>query len=258
MLQKSLAPPTVRQQNQALLAALRALLKQRRLTYAQLARLLRVSEPTIKRTLGGRTQLNTARLLEICGTLGISLGDLVKLAQGGDHANYFLKPEQEAVFAKHPGLFGIFRALYLGGRPATVRKAWGLTGPQFYRALRRLEKLGLLEVRAGEEISFRVQGVVRWSHTGPMTRALVPEQNARFLAYVYQHLGRDTTSFLTSEFEMTEATFTDLHRDLQALGEKFRARSLRESQTSPAEGLISVRWLAAAAPFRTDWTRYGV
>ncbi len=241
---------------QNLLSALRDLLKERGITYAKLGRSLGLSEPSVKRLFGGRSPLTLERLEAVSEFLGISVSDLIVRAEGRHARNESFTREQEQAFAERPGLLGLFRDLYSGRAPEKVRRAWKLDAPAFFRALRRLEKLGLIDLHSDRHIAFKVRGVLRWSHTGELARRLVPEQNAPFLEHVYADLGRSTTSFLSSEVEMTRESFDELARDLQELGRKYRGIALRESQTLPKSSLLSVRWLAAAAPFRTDWTRY--
>ena len=60
----------------ALLRAIKSALRMRGLTYRDLARLLEVSEPTVKRDLSkGRFSLR--RLDQICAALGLTLADLL-------------------------------------------------------------------------------------------------------------------------------------------------------------------------------------
>jgi len=247
-----------RQESSALIQVLKTALKTRGLSYRALAKQLKVSEPTMKRFFGSDSEPSLERILAICDCLGLSFFDVAEAARHGASPNTFLSAAQEEHFAKHPGQFGIFRDLYSGHSPAVVMRRWKLSSPVFYRLLRELERQELLEVLADNRVRFKVRGVVRWSHTGPMTKKLVPEQNEKFFSFVYQNMGKATTSFLTSETWMTPKTFEELCRDWQEIGRRYRERGLLETQTFPKDQLLSVRFAGAVAPFQTDWTRYSV
>src|SRR6266536_3771891 len=67
-------------QTQALIAALKQVLKSRSVTYAEIARRLRMSEASIKRVFAKQT-FTLDRLDNICGILGIAITDLAKMVE---------------------------------------------------------------------------------------------------------------------------------------------------------------------------------
>src|SRR3546814_14100343 len=90
--------------------ALKQVLKLRGRRYADLARGLGVSEPTVKRMLStGRIDL--ARLERICGLLDIDLFELVRLARGARAEREHLEPVQEEALAADPRLLLVFHLL---------------------------------------------------------------------------------------------------------------------------------------------------
>jgi transcriptional regulator with XRE-family HTH domain len=241
----------------ALLGALRQVLKARKITYARIARDLGVSEVTVKRWLTGRT-CSLETVFRICEKVGISFFDLTALARREEEMDYVLSEEQEKFFAANPALFGALKLLHRGHEPKKVAALWKLSNPALYRALRKLEKLGLLEVLPGERIRMKTAGNIRYSHQGPLARAILRPQIHRFLDHVDSVLRDDDVALHSAELELSEQNISELVEEIHAIGAKYRARAIRDKRVLPAEKLKSSRWLLAFAPYETDWSRYEI
>ena len=89
---------------------LKSVLKARRMTYAALAELLGLSEPTIKRIFAER-DCKLSRMNEICAALGLTLDDLVAEANRVDVRPTQLTDRQEAQLAEDRPAFNLFLLL---------------------------------------------------------------------------------------------------------------------------------------------------
>jgi transcriptional regulator with XRE-family HTH domain len=241
--------------HRALLKALRQILKTRKLTYARLAKMLKVSEVTVKRWLLGQA-CSLDKIFQICQVLNISFFDLASLAGKAEEEDYFLTESQEHFFAKKPALFGIFKMIHQGMDTKKVAAFWELSAGQLYSVLRLLEKQDLLEVLPGNNIRLKTRGNLRMSHQGPFAKAVLRPHILQFLDHIDDVLENDDVCMHSAEVELSPTSISEMVDEIHALGAKYRARALRDKSSFPAESLNSVRWLFGFAPYQTNWRQY--
>lgn len=139
-----------------LLQSLKQLLRERGITYPQLAKQLRVSLPTIKRMLN-KPSLPLDRLLEICRFTGIELQDLIERAQTDRPRHTEYTAEQDELFHRLPCMLGYFSELfYKRRRPSEIARQHGLSKHSTDIYLSQLEKVGLLQRQPNSRVKFLV------------------------------------------------------------------------------------------------------
>jgi transposase-like protein len=239
---------------QALLQALREVLKAKGYTYRRLARELDVSEVTVKRVFAKGCSLD--RIAVICERVGTSFLEVAALAKTDEEVNYFLTPKQEAFFASFPACFGLFKDLYAGQTTKEVARTWRLNSTQLFKILRLLEKQGLLDVLSENKVRFKIRGTIRMTHRGPLAKKLLRPQILAFLDHVDRVLENEDVCMHSAEVELNETHIAEFVEEIHQLGAKYRARAFRDKSLFPKGKLKSVRWLLAFAPFQTDWQPY--
>lgn len=238
-----------------LLKTLKTTMRAKGHTYATLAKELNVSEVTLKRTFTGHpTPLD--RIFAICQALGVSFFDVTASAQRSAEEDYFLNSTQDDFFASHPAYYALFIDLYRRENPKRVREHWNLSEKDFFKVLRRLESLELLDVLPGNQFRFRMRGPVRVPKNGKLSRLILKKQSAHFLDRALGQIEETDVILQTSEVLMSAASCERLHADLMELGRKYRGISLQDETLLPKTKLKSVRWLLAFAPYRTDWREF--
>lgn len=238
-----------------LLKTLREVLKSKRLTYGDLAEKLDVSEVTVKRIFSTHN-CSLQTIFNICDSVGISFFDLAALAKKDEEVDYVLTLDQEKFFAANPDYFGIFRSLHRGIAPATIAQHWKLSAQKFFRVLRKLEKLELLEVLPENRVQMKVTGNLRYQHQGPLARKILRPQISQFLDHIDVVLKNKDVCMHSAEVELSKAYIAEFVAEIHALGAKYRARASREKNLVSPDKLQSVRWLFAFAPYETNWQQY--
>lgn len=238
-----------------LLKSLQEVLKSKKITYAELALQMEVSEVTVKR-LFSTQNCNLQTVFKICDLVGISFFDLAALANQEKEVDYVLSEEQEKFFAANPAMFGIFRSLHRGVSPEKLAEAWKLSSQKFFKVLRKIENYGLLEVLPSNQVRIKAVGNIRFQHKGPLARAILRPQIAQFLDHVDVFLKNRDVCMHSAEVELSKASIMELVDEIHALGAKYRARALRDKNLLSADQLQSVRWLYAFAPYETNWQQY--
>lgn len=240
-----------------LLKSLQEVLKSKKITYAELALQMQVSEVTIKRLFSNQN-CNLQTIFKICDVVGISFFDLAALANQEKEMDYVLSEAQEKFFAANPALFGIFRSLHRGISPEEIANAWKLSGPKLFKILRKIEKYDLLEVLPGNQVRIKALGNIRFQHQGPLSRVILRPQIVQFLDHVDVVLKNKDVCMHSAEVELSKTSIKELVEEIHALGAKYRARALRDKNLLPSDQLQSVRWLYAFAPYETNWRQYGL
>jgi transcriptional regulator with XRE-family HTH domain len=142
-------------QTHRLVEALKKCLKARGMTYAELARRLRLSEASVKR-LFSQGRFTLARIDEILQVLEMDLVELARMARGSEGGPAELSVEQEAVLARDERLLSVFWLLLNGWRFAEIVEAFTITRTELTLALAKFERAGLIEWDAGERVRLRV------------------------------------------------------------------------------------------------------
>jgi len=154
----------------ALVETLKKVLKARGMTYADLARALRVSTPTVKRLFSQRT-FTLDRLEEILKVLEIDFYELARLSQGRRGGPVELSLEQESALAKDARLFSMFWLLCNEWRFDQIVAEFRIGAAQATAYFARLERLRLIDWRPGNRARLRVPRRYVWRAGGPLRKA---------------------------------------------------------------------------------------
>jgi len=155
-----------------LVDALKRHLRARRISYAQLARSIELSEATVKRMFS-RQAMTLERLEQICTALGIGLAELLEYADAGRQALTELSAEQEEELVSDPRLL---LALYLSlnrWQEDEVLVHYRFTRPEWTQLLAHLDRMGLIELQPGNRVRPRTARNFQWRADGPIHRLFV-------------------------------------------------------------------------------------
>jgi transcriptional regulator with XRE-family HTH domain len=198
---------------------LKLAMKARRVTYGELGRRIRLSEPSVKRILS-RGTLTIGRLDEICSALNIGLPEILRLTgeQMGDSPDV-LSLEQERALAEDPNLFACFYLLANGRSGRDVARNVGTDERTVRRWMARLDDLRLIEMRPKLRAKTRVASVVAWRTDGPLRHAYEGRIRREFLDAAFDRQG-ESLQFLSAE--LSTASYKVLLRKLERLAAEFR------------------------------------
>lgn len=161
-----------------LIDAIKRLLKAQRMTYAQLAPHLDLSEASVKRMFSQQT-MNLGRLEQICEVLKVGLAELIAHSRPDTEPLSALSEEQEEELVGDPRLF---LALYLAlnrWREEEVLRKYTFTKPEWIGLLVRLDRMRIIELQPDNRAKLRTARNFRWRENGPIMRLfakkLIPE-----------------------------------------------------------------------------------
>lgn len=195
-------------------------LRERGITYADVAKALDLSEASVKR-LFSRGTLSLDRLAAIAELMGMDLADLVRLAETVDPATRRLTYEQEKYLVERPKLLAMFFWLLNDLDLDTIIEYFQVERPEGILLLRDLEHLGLIERRPFDRVRLKVSRQLAWRRDGPIRRFIDERVLREFLGgdfhdhgeaydFVSGLMSTDSRDRLQREIDRLVRTFNEL------------------------------------------------
>jgi DNA-binding Xre family transcriptional regulator len=225
---------------------LQGVLRVRGMTYADLARHMDVSEPTVKRIFAGH-DCKLSRLLEICDILDVPLADVLHRAGRISEEASLLPVATEARLAADPSLFYLFILMREPIPQQEIERRFDLSGDDMFRLGRGLEALGLAEVHPGNRIRITRSEPFRFRPDGPLI-PLLKEINTRFLGQVIEARGGNQGAFFTLSRRMLPDTGAFILREIETLKETVAELARQDQMVSRDEDLTTFKLTGAFAP----------
>ena len=200
-----------------LVDVLKRALKANGLTYANVARGLGLSEPTVKRMFSKRV-LTVQRLEAVCQLMDMPLTDLLRLLEGTQQRVSRLSWEQEEELARNDRLLLVAVCVNDHWTFEEIVKYYDISETECIRLL------GLIELLPHNRIKRLVTPDFRWMPDGPIERYFEEKVLSEFLQdkfredgmlrlYLRGTLSKVSTAFLVRKLERLAADFQGLQRD---------------------------------------------
>jgi len=160
---------TFMSQATVLMEVLRTALRQRKLTYAHVAKDLRLSESSVKRMFA---QQNMAldRLERICALMNLEIADLLELTRHAQGRITELTEEQELELVSDPKLLVVGVLATSQWSVAKILENYRLSESELIKMLRRLERMKVIDLLPDKRIKVRLPRNFSWRRSGPIQR----------------------------------------------------------------------------------------
>ncbi len=228
-------------------SALRAALKNRGLTYKDIAERIEVSEQTIKRLFKDK-DCSLSRLNQVCNAIDVSVYDLLEVARAFSEPSTRLTEHQEAYLKDHPSHFSFLFFLTAGYTLDDIQQRYSLSDTIVFRYLRDLDRQAFIELSANNHYKLNIEGKLLMKLDGPLAQ-LVRDRNHLFLDYVLDRDGEPNTFFTSSFRLMSKDTLNAFHSEQEELALKYRKAAYQDAAILPRERLIPVKWSVTASEF---------
>ena len=231
--------------SQQIFAVIKALLREKRLKYRDLAGYLGLSLPAVKKFMSeANTDLD--RLIEIAKFLDISLVELTTLSQNHDQNNLRFTEDQEIFFAENMEYYCYFAALNSGKTPIQVAEKHQLTPKSTRRYLKELEKLSLIQRLPGDRIKLLQKGhSTLWDDYGPMGKAYTEHYTRTITQRVLANLKtRTTLNLATGSRQLTDEQYSSFNSDFQNLLDKYAIISIANKHSKTNSDTVQFLFVA--------------
>lgn len=209
--------------------ALKKVVRMRGLTYAELAKRVRLSEASVKRLFSQRT-FTLARLAQFCEVLEIDFGELARLAHGREGDASEMTIAQETALAADARLLSVFYLVVNGWTFDEIVARYQITPVQCVGCLAKLDRLKLVDLMPGNRVRVRVPRGTRLRVDGPIRRRHGKRAVEDFLAPQFDRAG----GYFTFEFrDLSRASFEILRRKLERLAVEFGELAELDNHVAP-------------------------
>lgn len=227
--------------------SLKLILKNRQMTYADLAAAMEVSEPTIKRMFVEQ-DCKMGRLLKMCDVLEVSLSDVMDRAKRAEEAAFELPLETERLLAREPLLFYMFILLRDGISDQDIQDRYDISPSQYFLNMRQLEKMGLARTRQDGTITVYKEIRIQFRRHGPL-RGLIRHINTEFFVETYERPDSDVSAFRTLSRRMLPDTAAFMRKELTELVERVNRLARQDQMIAKESELKSYKIATAFGPF---------
>jgi transcriptional regulator with XRE-family HTH domain len=213
-----------------LLGAIKALLRERELTYRELARLINVSEPTIKRDLS-RGNFSLKRLDQICVALGVTLVDLVQPPSGAGLVTQ-LSESQELALSSNPKLLLVTYLLVNDWKFREVLDAFRMDENELVELLLRLDQLKIIDYRPPHRVRKLTARNFTWRKDGTVHAFFVKRFVPEFFQAGFEGAG-DGFRFVAGM--LSRASLVQFNASLERLAGEFEELARGDARLSLAD-----------------------
>jgi transcriptional regulator with XRE-family HTH domain len=228
---------------QALLKIIKRVLKERNITYLDLAKNLHMSESGVKKIFRGE-DCSFKRLMEISKVLGLRLTDLLYEVEHQEMKSVQFSKKQQDVFLKDKALFYFFIKLVIERMTVDeIKKESKLTDSQTFKYLKALDNLELIRLLPQNKIKIPQISFVNDFGQGPLLEKTYQEWGHQLVDDLAKPELQSSSQFIIRNLKMKSETYQEFLRQLRDLEKHFAKRALREMAVS-ITNLKSVRWMS--------------
>jgi DNA-binding Xre family transcriptional regulator len=221
-----------------LIDVLKRELKAANVTYADLAKKIKMSESSVKRMFSHR-EMTLSRIDEICRALKLDFADLARAVADTQLLVQELTHEQEKALVEHKHTLLVGICCLSQWTFEQIVATYKLSEPECVRALTQLDRLGLLELKPLNRYRMKLAKTFRWRPEGPIMqffrKHVLPDYYAGSFA------AADETLMLVHGSIGKEAAL-NIQEKLQRLGHEFAQQHLADQRlpSSQREGYTLV------------------
>lgn len=234
-------------QVKALIYTLKKALKRKNMTYADVAKALKLSEANIKRQFASE-RFTLERLEDICNLIQLELTDLVAIYQAERTQIQSLTESQEEELVNNIQLLFIAVAVRNRLTIEEIIHYYALDESTCIRCLAKLDRLKLIDLLPGNHIKLRVADNFHWIPNGPIERFFEKNIQVPFLRggfmqdiadkrFTFGLLGDASARIIQRKCEELAQTFSELHQQDSEL---------------PLESRMTIGLLTATRPWEFD------
>lgn len=233
----------------AVIDVLKAELKARGITYAEVARRIGMSEASIKRMFSERS-FTLARLDEICAAAGIEFTELARAFNREQHLLAQLTEAQEREIIDDPKLFLVAFCALNQLSFDDILADYALTPAELVGLLARLDRIGILELLPNNRFRLRIARTFTWLPNGPIQNAF---KNAAGDFFASDFAADDELMILLNG-RLSRAGRAALIERLKRVAREFADRHIEDAGL-PAAERPAMSLLLACRPWQPQFVR---
>ncbi len=231
-------------QSKLLIDTLKKELKSQGKTYRDVARVLDLSEASVKRLFAERTFVLN-RLDQICELLGLEISDLAKKAEQATQLTTNLSLQQEQELVSDIKLLLMAHFLINRWSFVEIMESFDISEPEGIQLMARLDRMKLIQLLPGNRVKLILASNFRWISDGPIQRFYEDKVQADFFDSQFDGAG-EYRVFLSTM--LTNSSNAELIRKLKRLANEFNDMG-SDDESFPVDERVGTSMLVAMRPF---------
>jgi DNA-binding Xre family transcriptional regulator len=243
--------------------ALKRALRQRGLTYAEVAHALELSESSVKR-LFARKDLTLERLERVCALMQLEVTDLLELVRDAESHITELTEAQERELVETPKLLLVGVLVLSYWTAADIMGTFRLAEPELVKLLLRLDRMGVIELLPGNRIKLKLARNFAWRKAGAIQRFFEARMQQQFFESSFSNegelrlvmfggLSRRSNELIQQRLRRVAEEFDDLVQEDRRIDRRMRTGNSLVLAVRPWEPLLFTELrrmpLPEAAPY---------
>jgi len=202
-----------------LIATIKRQLKARGMTYGDVAKVLDLSEPSVKR-LFSNERFTVERLVQLSHLLGMPLTDLMQLAAVTSADLHSLSRADELKLVSDPAFLVLAVCVLNHWSVSDIVKVYRLSDAECNGYLLELQAMGLITILPGNTVRLRIARDFVWLGDGPIQQFFQREGLNDFLDSGFT---KENESMSFMQGMLTESAMAEVQKELMRLRARFAA-----------------------------------
>jgi transcriptional regulator with XRE-family HTH domain len=227
----------------ALIALIKNVLKERRISYAELAKQMNLSESGLKKIFSS-DDVSFGRLSQIASTLGLRLADLMNEIETKDTHQVIFSDEEQKYFLKNPDAFHFFVRLLIERKDLEeIQAEFKLSEAAAFKLLKKLDAFGWIQLLPENKIKLPPLSLVKDFGSGPLLDHIYQEWSKDTVQLLAKPENQKTGKFIIRCLRMKDSTYQEFLQRLKELEMDLLKTAIREMNVSN-KNLKTMRWIS--------------
>ncbi len=187
-----------------ILDTLKKTLTDKGIRYQTLAEEMGVSIATVKRMMN-KPSLPFDTLLEICHLVGLSFEELLERTQDAQSRRAVFTQEQDEAFHKEPGLYAFLANIFWRDKTLIdLKREYSLTDASCYLYLRKLERLGILQLGIDNSYHFLISERISFEQHSRFARQQARQAMSVLGEYLVENMHKSNNYMALCQLHLNE------------------------------------------------------
>lgn len=227
----------------ALIVLIKNVLKERRISYAELAKQMNLSESGLKKIFSS-DDISFGRLSQIASTLGLRLTDLMNEIETKDTHQVVFSDEEQKYFLKNPDAFHFFVRLLIERKGLDeIQEEFKLSEAAAFKLLKKLDTFGWIQLLPENKIKLPPLSLVKDFGSGPLLDHIYQEWSKDTVQLLAKPENQKTGKFIIRCLRMKDSTYQEFLQRLKELEMDLLKTAIREMNVSN-KNLKTMRWIS--------------
>jgi DNA-binding Xre family transcriptional regulator len=231
-------------QTSLFLQSIKSCLKEKGLTYADVAVSLSLSEASVKRIFS-EENISLHRLDQICQMMKMDLCDLARVAEKRQHEIQELTEEQEFEFIKQPKLLFVAYMLLNDLDFDSIKQHYDIEEHEGIQLLAHLDRIKFIDLLPGNRVKLLTSRNFRWRKNGAIEKLF--NQHIRKEFFQSRFAKSDECMQFGSAL-VSRTTLLQMHQKIERLVGEFNELALHDASL-PFEERVGCSFVGAIRPW---------